>query len=260
MVKVPPLIFFLVSCPWFFSWGTSCDHFLELASKINRVKSISLENGNSLPVYRGLSGKPFVFLFPFERTPIELIEGEPYVWVYRGLRGKLRIDQASGTIDDISFTESIPQGKHLDPGIFGDQIFTTLKPNVAIDYLTRSISMRTPKNLTLVAMRLPLKLAYVAKVNKNISTGENLIREDLLRALENRLYIWLKWRAPQRRKERELVWLLRELGGTLNPSSFLIRTIEVPVEPTRDGFYESYSNWHLAQQVLRQRFNKGDWD
>lgn len=190
------------------------------------------------PIYQGLNGKFYVFLFPFVRTEVEFVGGEPYVTVYRGLREELNTTKSDGA--------------------FGDYIYTTLNPKVAISYLNRSIQWDFT-NLTLVKLRLPLKKAYIAKRKKNrwgfVDYSE---KDDYVPALANRNFIWLKWRAPARRRERELVWNLKELGGDLAP--YLLEVITVPVEPNINGEYIlNFSNATKEQKRVRDLWRAGQW-
>jgi len=240
------------------TWAIDCSRLLRSFSEAISQKSIDLPDGQKIPVHTGLDGRNYVYLFPFLRTEIEFVDSEPYVTVYRGVRGRINPKKASGTLSDHYFGDELEAEGQAMEGNFGDSIFTTLNPKVAVGYLTRVISFSTPKYLTLMRLRLPLKKAYVAKRPKNVDGGIS-DKDQFIPALANKNFIWFKWRARDRLRERELVWNLQELGGDLSNPIFQLSIIEVPVLPDSNGNYISLENWYAAQSEIQRKLEAGSW-
>ncbi|MFA6029407.1 MAG: LOG family protein [Elusimicrobiota bacterium] len=202
------------------------------------------------------AGPSLRFLLPFSPTRIEYVDGEPYVTVYRGLRGGLNSAKASGTMGDMHYDD---YAEPDEAGRFGSHIFTTLDPKTALSYLTRQISWATPRTLTLVKMRLPLNKALIAKRPKDI-LGRPADTDEYLRVMENRAYIWTGWRAWDRIREKELVWDLAELGGSLADPRFAVETLSVPVEKdAKTGRWESLDAWWAAADRVKAAWKTGAW-
>jgi hypothetical protein len=160
--------------------------------------------------------RPVVEIFRGVKTPVEFINGEPCITVYRGIRGAYNPSETSAR--------------------FGDHVFFTLSKSVAHRYaLTDLPFMRlhdvdTPRGkvlgrfpATVVALKLPLSKAFIAKHDQ--SQGRRITKDDdLYRVLDPHFDTlgFIKgtnpaatWDAPRRLQELELVFKLSELGGSL---------------------------------------------
>lgn len=211
-----------------------------LPGKANAYET-KCENTVEAPIFETKDGMHFVYLFPFVKTPVTYKDGEPFITVYRGIRETISHDE-----DEFR--------------VFGTHIFTTLSSKVAISYLTRGIRFGTPKSLTVMRMSLPLKLAYVAKRPKTYYGGIAFdAKDEYVPALHNRNYIWFKWKAPIRRRERELVWNTAELGDIRNPK-YELSLIEVEVPPwPGTNEYLNHEGWMNAREKARRMIELNQW-
>lgn len=219
-----------------------------------------LEGRGTIPIHQRSNGTFYVYIFPMVKTEVTFINSEPYITVYRGIRGKFDPQKPSGTLSDILLTEAdeLPLGDENSQ--FGNYMYTSLNPKVAVSYLTRLLSFVTPKYLTLLKMRLPLKMAYIAKRKKD-AKGRMENRDEYLPALPNRKYIWFQWQAWDRMRERELVWNIDELGGSLLEPAYDLKKIVVPIEvDPGTGEQTNVEAWHSAAKTVMDAVKAEAWE
>lgn len=237
--------------------ATVARRFAELAASFSgrAAESIDLDSGRSVPLHRASDGSRYVYLFPFRKTPVTFIDGEPHVVVYRGLRDAFDPTKASGSrFGALERVRKILGEPAQTEGDFGSHIYTSLDPRVAIRYLNGTL-ITGAERLTLLRMRLPLKKAYIAKWSKDSDP-----RGSYFRALENRLYLWFNWSAPVRRREKELVWDLRELGGDLSDPRYDVHSIQAEVkQPVNPLEWPNFDNEEAAVRAVEADFQAGRW-
>ena len=216
--------------------GAQANPLQKCADWLSVNQRIELANGESIRVRYRSDGSGFIYLFPFVRTDIEFINHEPYVTVYRGLKDSFDLSRKSI--------------------VFGDYIYASLKLDVALRYMSRTNGFRTPESISLLRMRLPLRKAYVAKADRLAASLGYWKGDQYTRALENRKYIWVKWRAPERRKDRELVWNIKEL----EPSEYQVDVISALVPPSPHGPLAWHNpHYQEASENVRQAARENRW-